>query len=207
MTNILYVTSSPRGGDSYSNQIAARVVEELKQTHPGAVVTVRDLARDPLPHIDQDFVAATRSPDGPQTPKQRALLAHSDALVDELLKADIVVIAAAMINFSVTSTLKTWFDYIARAGRTFSYSEAGAKGLVTGKRVIVVAATGGVYAGDSAAFDFQIPWLKTVLGFMGMTDVEVIKVEGTAYGPAAADKAIAHATTCARVVAAERVAA
>ena len=160
-------------------------------------MTVRDLARDPLPHIDQDFITATRSAEGAQTPKQRAMLTHSDALVDELLKADIVVIAAAMINFSVASTLKTWFDYVARAGRTFSYSEAGAKGLATGKRVIVVAATGGVYAGDSAAFDFQVPWLKTVLGFLGMTDVEVIKVEGTAYGPDAADKAIAHATTCA----------
>ena len=112
-----------------------------------------------------------------------------------------------MINFSVASTLKTWFDYVARAGRTFSYSEKGAQGLVTGKRVIVVAATGGVYAGESAAFDFQVPWLKTVLGFLGMTDVEVIKVEGTAYGAAAAEKAIADATTCARVVAADRIAA
>ena len=207
MTSILYVTSSPRGEDSYSNKIGARVLDHLKQNHPGATVTVRDLARDPLPHIDQDFVVATRSPAGPQTPRQHALRAHSDALVDELVKADIVVIAAAMINFSVASTLKTWFDYIARAGRTFSYSEKGAQGLVTGKRVIVVAATGGVYAGESAAFDFQIPWLKTVLGFLGMTDVEVIKVEGTAFGAEAAEKAIAHATTCARVVSEVRAAA
>lgn len=207
MTNILHVTSSPRGDDSYSNRIGARVLGHLKQNYPGATVTVRDLAREPLPHIDQDFVIATRSPNGPQTPKQRALLAQSDALIDELLKADVVVIAAAMINFSVASTLKTWFDYIARAGRTFSYSDSGARGLVTGKRVIVVAATGGVYAGDSAALDFQVPWLRTVLGFLGMTDVEVIKVEGTALGAAAAEKAIAEATTCARVVSEVRAAA
>ncbi len=198
MSRILYVSSSPRGSASYSNQVAARVIDELRQANPQATLTVRDLARDPLPHIDADFVAATRSADGPRTEKQRAILAQSDALVDELLAADIVVIAAPMINFSVSTTLKSWFYYIARAGRTFSYSEAGPKGLVTGKRVIVVSASGGIYSGDNAAFDFQVPWLRNMLGFLGMTDVEVIRVEGTAYGPEAADKALERATVQAR---------
>ncbi len=193
MSSILYVSSSPRGSVSYSSQVAARVVRELQQADPQATVTVRDLARDPLPHIDDDFVAATRSADGPRTEKQRAILAQSDALVDELFAADVIVIAAAMINFSVSTTLKSWFDYIARAGRTFSYSEAGPKGLVTGKRVIVVSASGGIYSGENVAFDFQVPWLRNMLGFLGMTDVEVIRIEGTAFGPEAADQALRRA--------------
>jgi len=198
MSNILYVSSSPRGSASYSNRVAARVIRELRQADPQTTVTVRDLAQDPVPHVDVDFVTATRSADGPRTERQRAILAQSDALVAELLAADIIVIAAPMINFSVATTLKSWFDYIARAGRTFSYSEAGPKGLVSDKRVIVVSASGGIYSGENAAFDFQVPWLRNMLGFLGMTDVEVIRVEGTALGPEAADKALERATAHAR---------
>ncbi len=191
--NILYVTSSSRGSASYSNRVAANVLDELRAREPGATVTVRDLARAPLPHIGDEFVAATRSPNGPQTDEQRALLAQSDALVDELFAADLIVIATPMINFTIPSNLKTWIDYVARAGRTFSYSEAGPKGLVTGKQVILVAARGGIYA-QMPALDFQLPYLKSVLGFLGMTDVEVLEVEGTASGPEAAEKAVAAAT-------------
>jgi FMN-dependent NADH-azoreductase len=191
--NILHITSSPRGEASYSNRVAAQVVAELKGRAGSAAVTTRDLARDPLPHIDADFVAATKSPAGAQTEKQRAQLAQSDALVDELIAADLVVIAAPMINFSIPSNLKTWIDYVARAGRTFSYSEKGPQGLVTDKQVILVVARGGVYS-DKPAFDFQVPYLKNVLGFLGMTDVEVLDVEGTAFGPEAAEKAVAAAT-------------
>jgi FMN-dependent NADH-azoreductase len=192
--NILYVTSSSRGSASYSNRVAAEVLDELRTRSPGASVTMRDLAGAPLPHIGDDFVAATRSPNGPQTDEQRALLAQSDALVDELFAADVIVIAAPMINFTVPSNLKTWIDYVARAGRTFRYSEKGPEGLVTGKQVIIVAARGGVYADAGKALDFQLPYLKSVLGFLGMTDVEVLEVEGTAYGPDAAEKAVAAAT-------------
>jgi FMN-dependent NADH-azoreductase len=190
--NILHVTSSARGNASYSNRVAVQVIDELSARNPGAAVTVRDLAREPLPHIDDDFVAATRSLAGPQTDHQRAQLAQSDALVDELIASDVIVIAAPMINFTIPSTLKTWIDYVARAGRTFSYSEKGPQGLVTGKQVIIVAARGGVYAGNNP-LDFQVPYLKSVLGFLGMTDVEVIEVEGTAFGPDAAEKAVAAA--------------
>ena len=191
--NILHLTSSPRGSASYSNRVATRVLDELRQRNPGASVTTRDLARDPLPHIDENFVAATRSAEGPQTETQRAQLALSDTLVDELLAADVVVIATPMINFTIPSNLKTWVDYVARAGRTFSYSEAGPKGLVTGKQVILVAARGGVYAGNPA-LDFQVPYLKSVLAFLGMTDVDVLEVEGTAYGPEVAEKAVEAAS-------------
>jgi FMN-dependent NADH-azoreductase len=192
--NVLYVTSSSRGSASYSNRVAAEVLDELRGHNPDATVTIRDLAREPLPHIDDGFVAATRSPNGPQTDEQRALLAQSDALVDELFAADVIVIAAPMINFTIPSNLKTWIDYVARAGRTFRYSEKGPEGLVIGKQVIVVAARGGIYADAGKALDFQLPYLKSVLGFLGMTDVEVLEVEGTAYGPDAAEKAVAAAT-------------
>ena len=100
---------------------------------------------------------------------------------------------ASKINFTIPSNLKTWIDYVARAGRTFSYSEAGPKGLVTGKHVILAVARGGIYS-DKQAFDFQVPYLRNVLGFLGMTDIEVVDVEGTAYGPEAAEKAVAAAT-------------
>ena len=192
--NILYVTSSPRGSASYSNRVAAEVLDELRVRNPGATVITRDLVRDPLPHIGDDFVAATRAPNGPQTDNQRALLAQSDALVDELFAADVIVIAAPMINFTIPTNLKAWIDYVARAGRTFRYSEKGPEGLVTGKQVILVAARGGVYADAGKALDFQVPYVKSVLGFLGMNDVEVLEVEGTAYGPDAAEKAVAAAT-------------
>ena len=207
MANILLITSSPRGSESYSNRIADTVIRDLRNNDPDALLMVRDLAQDPLPHVDDDFVTATRGREGPQTPRQQAILAESDELIDELTAADIVVIAAPMINFSVSSTLKAWFDYIARAGRTFSYSEKGPQGLMTGKRVIIVSASGGIYSGANAAFDFQVPWLRSMVGFLGMTDVEVIRVEGTALGSEAAEQAVARAAAQAHEVAAAAAAA
>jgi len=205
--NILHVTSSPRGSASYSNRVATNVLDELAARNPGATVMVRDLARDPLPHIGDDFVAATRGPNGPQTDAQRALLKRSDELVDELFAADLIVIAAPMINFTIPSNLKAWIDYVARAGRTFRYSEKGPEGLVKGKQVIIVAARGGVYSGAGSALDFQVPYLKSVLGFIGLTDVEVLEVEGTAYGPEAAEKAVVGATAKLHTTCEQRVAA
>src|SRR3954453_13720564 len=175
--NILHVTSSPRGSASYSNRVATNVLDELTARSPGPSVTVRELARDPLPHIGDDFVAATRGPNGPQTDAQRALLTRSDELVDELFAADVILIAAPMINFTIPTNLKAWIDYVARAGRTFRYGDKGPEGLGKGKQVVVGAARGGVYAGNPA-LDFQLPYLKSVLGFLGMTDVEVLEVEG-----------------------------
>jgi FMN-dependent NADH-azoreductase len=193
MSNILYVTSSPRGGDSYSNRVAARVLDELEQAHPGATVVVRDVARDPLPHVDEDFVAALRSPEGPRNVRQQAIIAKSDALIDELLAADIIVIAAPMYNFGIPSTLKAWIDYIARAGRTFRYSEKGPEGLVKGKKVILINSRGGIYSsGPAQALDHQGTYLRSVLGFLGITDIASIDVEGVAYGLDAAENAVAQ---------------
>jgi FMN-dependent NADH-azoreductase len=207
MTHILFITSSPRGTSSYSNRVAFELLGELQRHNPGSRITVRDLVRDRLPHIDEDFVAATRSAEGPSTESQRALAAQSESIVDELMSADTIVIAAAMINFSIPSSLKAWIDNICRPGRTFSYSEAGPKGLVIGKKVFLVVARGGVYSGDRKAYDFQLPYLLQVLGFLGMTDIEVIDIEGTAFGPEAAERAVAAGLTTARRLVGERRAA
>jgi FMN-dependent NADH-azoreductase len=195
MTNILLVLSSPRGEASHSTQVARNLVVRLKAARPDAAVAVRDLASDPLPHIDAEFIGALFTPDENRSDTQRAEVERSDRLVDELLAADIVVIASAMINFAPTSTLKSWLDHIARAGRTFRYTEAGTpEGLVPGKKVYLVESRGGVYSeGALKAIDFQEPYLRHMLGFMGMTDVEVIAVEGTLLGPDVAEKAVSAA--------------
>lgn len=189
-TNVLYVSSSPRNG-SYSTSVAERVIAEIRQADPDANVITRDLARTPLPHIDADFVQATRTAEGPQGDLQRAAAARSDALIDEVFAADVIVIAAPMYNFSIPSTLKAWIDHIARPGRTFSYSEKGPEGLVKGKRVIIVNAKGGIYSsGPAQALEHQSTYLRGVLGFLGMTDIESIDIEGVGYGPEATEKAV-----------------
>jgi FMN-dependent NADH-azoreductase len=190
MTNVLYVSSSPRSG-SYSTSVAERVIAEIRQADPNANVIVRDLARTPIPHVDADFLQATRTPEGPQTDTQRRIVARSDALIDEVFAADVIVIAAPMYNFSIPSTLKAWIDHIARPGRTFSYSEKGPEGLVKGKRAIIINAKGGIYSsGPAQALEHQSTYLRGVLGFLGITDVESIDVEGVGYGPEAAQKAV-----------------
>jgi FMN-dependent NADH-azoreductase len=191
MRQILCLTSSPRRDTSYSNLVAARLLKELRVVHPDAAVTIRDLARYPLPHIDEDFVIATRSVAGARTPRQRALLDQSDILIDEVLRADTVVIAAAMINFGIPSTLKAWIDYVVRPDRTFRYTEAGSRGLLKGRRAILVLARGGIYSGGPMkAFEHEESYLRSILKFLGITDVQSILIEGVALGPEAAERAV-----------------
>ncbi len=209
MTNILFVTTSPRGEASLSTQVAQTLLEDLKAGHPGAAVVTRDLGSDPLPHLGADQLGGFFTPEDQRTAGQTAAVAVSDELIGELKAADIVVIASAMINFSITSTLKSWLDHLARAGLTFRYTEEGHPvGLVTGKKVYVVLATGGVYsAAPGNAIDFQAPYLRHMLGFMGLTDVEIVRVEGSIFSPEAAEKAVNDATAKAHAVAAQAVAA
>jgi FMN-dependent NADH-azoreductase len=191
MRQILCLTSSPRRDTSYSNLVAARLLRELRIVHPDAAITIRDLAGNPLPHIDDDFVTATRSVAGARTPRQRALVEQSDILVDELLAADTIVIASAMINFGVPSTLKTWIDYVCRPSRTFRYTEHGTKGLLGGRRAILVLARGGLYsAGPMRVLEHDESYLRAVLAYLGITDVETIAIEGVAFGAEAAERAV-----------------
>jgi len=192
MNNVLLLTSSPRGEHSLSTQVAT----ELAQKIQGAHLTVRNLWSAPLPHIGPGFIHAIFTPEESRSPEQREALALSNELIAELKAADLVIIAAGMINFGMPSTLKTWIDYITRSGETFSYGEAGPQGLVTGKKVALVIATGGVYsAGPMTAMNHLEPHLRAVLGFLGMTDVETILIEGVAFGPEATEKALTDART------------
>ncbi|MEK1888683.1 MAG: FMN-dependent NADH-azoreductase [Phyllobacterium sp.] len=194
MSSILLVTSSPRGAASHSTRVATELAQKLQAKTPSSKIVNRDLASNPLPHIDADYSSGIYTPAESRSPRQHSVVGVSDAIVDELFAADAIVIATGLINFNITSTLKAWVDHIARAGKTFSYGAEGPKGLVTGKKVYIVIASGGVYSsGPAAAFDHAVPYLKTALGFLGMTDVEVVRIEGVAMGPEAEAKAVSSA--------------
>jgi FMN-dependent NADH-azoreductase len=155
---------------------------------------VRDLTHQPLPHIDDSFAVARNTPADHLTVSQKAALVLSDKLLAELFAADTVIIAAGMINFGIPSSLKAYVDYVVRPGVTFRYGEQGPQGLVTGKKAYLVLARGGVYTqGPMQALNFQDPYLKAALGFIGVTDIEVIAIEGIAFGPDVAKKALAAA--------------
>jgi FMN-dependent NADH-azoreductase len=194
MSNLLFITSSPRGRQSYSQQIARGIVDDLKIRDPGMRVVVRDLAKQPLPHASDDFACSRALPPDPRDAVAARALALSDALVAELQAADVIVIAAPMHNFGIPSALKAWIDYIVRPGQTITYSAQGSRGLVEGKKVVLVLARGRVYSsGAMQPFDFQEPYLRTVLGFIGMTDVEVVRIEGLALGAEAVRAALSSA--------------
>jgi FMN-dependent NADH-azoreductase len=194
MKNILLVLSSPRGQQSYSHQVASDIVDDLKLRHPGATLVVRDLAKEPLPHVGEAFVGGLFSPPEQRSPDQARAMARSDKLIDELFAADVVVMAVPMHNFGLPSTLKAWIDHIARAGRTFAYSEKGPQGLLKEKKAILVLARGGVYSdGPAKPLDFQESYLRSILGFLGITDVQVVRVEGVAMGEDAVKRALASA--------------
>jgi FMN-dependent NADH-azoreductase len=193
MSNILLLLSSPRGEASLSTKVARTLAEGIA-AGSGATLTVRDLGANPPAHIDSEFVVAATAPSDNPSAAQKIAAEESDRLIAEIAAADTVVIGAAMINFAVTSPLKSWFDRIAVRGKTFRYTESGPEGLLKGKKAYVVLASAGVYSdGPTKAIDFASPYIRHMLGFMGITDVETIRVEGLAFGEEAAQKAISGA--------------
>jgi FMN-dependent NADH-azoreductase len=150
-----------------------------------------------MPHLDGETYVAMGTPSGDHDSRQQAAVALSDTLIAELEAADTIVLAVPMYNFSIPSTLKAWIDHVARRGRTFKYTEKGPEGLLKGKKVVVLTARGGVYSNGApaAVYDFQEPYIRTVLGFLGLTDVTFVHFEGIGMGPDAAaanrEKAIA----------------
>lgn len=192
MSQVLLITSSPRV-ESFSARVGRTLAEKLA-SRPGSTLTVRDLTHHPLPHIDDSFAVARNTPSDFLTSAQKSVLSLSDELLRELFAADTLIIAAGMINFGIPSSLKAYVDYVVRPGITFRYGEKGPEGLVKGKKAYLVLARGGVYTqGPMQAYNFQDTYLKVALGFMGITDVEVIAVEGVAFGPEAAEKAVGAA--------------
>jgi len=202
MSQILLITSSPRL-QSHSTKVARALADKLATRAPNSAVTVRDLTREPLPHIDDSFATGRALPADKLTPAQKDVLALSDKLLNELFAADTIIIAAGMINFGIPSNLKAYIDYIVRPGVAFRYSEKGPEGLIKGKKVYLVLARGGVYSeGPMQQFNFQDTYLRAALSFMGLTDIEMITMEGVALGPDAADRAVGAALTKVSTIAA-----
>ena len=187
---LLHIDSSILGDASVSRAISAAIVASLKAAHPGIAVTYRDLGATPIPHLSGAYLAGQSADVKHDQALQEDVALGGQALA-EFLDADIVVVGAPMYNFAVPSQLKAWIDRILVAGKTFRYTAAGAEGLVHGKRVFLAVSRGGVYEGTAAAaVEHQESWLKAVLGFIGVTDVEVIRAEGIAYGPEHREKAL-----------------
>lgn len=194
MKNLLVINSSAAREDSVSRVLVEEAAARLLQANPAAIVVRRDLGVDPVPHLAVDTLAGVRGT--PTTPAEHRARALSDALISELRAADTIVIGAPMYNFGVTTSLRAWFDHVLRAGETFSYSAAGPKGLLAGKRVIVVESRGGLYSeGPAMAVDFQEPYLRHLLGFVGITDITFVRAEKIGYGPEARAAALAQAKT------------
>jgi FMN-dependent NADH-azoreductase len=192
MTTALIVTSSANGESSVSSRLAATLTERLREADPAARIVLRDVGSEPLPHLTADTVAAIKGE--PATEAERAARLLSDSLVEELAEADILVIASPMYNFGMSSTLKAWFDHVLRAGLTFRYTAEGPEGLMTGRKAVVIESRAGFYSdGPGAAMDGQEPHLRTLLGFIGITDVTFVRAEKLAFGPEAAEAAITQA--------------
>lgn len=181
MKQILHISSSPRSEASVSKQLGNAVVEKITAKYPGSILKKRDLTNPLFPHLEEAQIHAFFTPAEHRTPEQLKSVVLSDTVITELKEADIIVIEAPLYNFGITSTLKSWLDHIARAGATFRYSENGPEGLIKNKKVYLAFSSGGVYSeGERQAYDFVIPYLTQTLGFMGMTDISVVRAEGLA---------------------------
>lgn len=192
MSKILLVNSSVRRADSVSRKVTGEFVAKLQKRDPDAVVIERDVAAQPLPHLTEQTIGAFFTPPEQRSAEQAQIVKLSESLVQELFDADIIVIGAPMYNFSVTSGLKAWIDHVARAGVTFKYGENGPVGLLTGKKVYVFTASGGVYtSGPAQGMDFVGTYLRTVLGFIGLTDITLVHSEGLV-SEAGVEKALAQ---------------
>ncbi len=177
---LLNLEVSPNGENSSSRQASRHLLEKFEKDIPGISITTRDLNAHPIPHLTEAVVGAAFTPPDARTPDQQEAIKFSDELVDELLASDVIVISTPMWNFGLPSVLKAWVDHIVRAGRTFSFSSEGLKGLVPTKKVYVVVSSGGVFSeGPYAAYDHFVPSIRAILGFIGLTEVEIIRVEGT----------------------------
>jgi FMN-dependent NADH-azoreductase len=179
MKQILVVESSPRGVESASRQLTRKLTERLRALYPEARLVERDLAKDPLPHLDYRTVKAIFARDQTEAESLQEALRLSDQVTEEVLSADLLVIASPMWNFGLPSSLKAWVDHIVRPGKTFSYTASGAEGLACEKKAILVLASGGVFTqGPWKSWDTEEPYLRLILGFIGITDVQTVRAQG-----------------------------
>jgi FMN-dependent NADH-azoreductase len=206
MNTILVIDSAASGEASVSRTLVREAVAALTAEYQPDRVVYRNLGQSPVPHLTEANLAGVRGT--PETEAEHTARALSDELIAELRAADVIVIGAPMYNFSIPTTLRAWFDHVLRAGETFRYSEAGPQGLLEGKKVIVVESRGGLYSeGPAQALDFQEPYLRHLLGFIGLTEVSFVRAERIGFGPEAREAAIAAATDSLRQLATERLSA
>lgn len=181
MKRILHIISSPRGEESFSIKLGNAIVERIKSAYPGSTVKESNLVEKQFPHLEEAQITSFFTPEEYRTPENIEAIRHSDEAIREIMEADTIVIGAPFYNFSIHSTLKAWIDHISRAGVTFRFTENGSfEGLVHGKKVYIAVASGGIYSeGAMQSYDFSAPYLRAILGFLGITDVNVVRVEGT----------------------------
>ena len=192
--NVLHIDSGILGDHSVSRRLTAAIVAQIKADDPSAIVTYRDLVAEALPHLTGAHLMAANAKPGELDAQVAADVRNSAIVLDEFLAADTIVVGAPMYNFSLPSQLKAWIDRVAVAGKTFRYTAEGPEGLAKGKKVIIVSTRGGHYsAGPAAAMDHQESYLKVVLGFFGITDVEVVRAEGLNLSPESKGNAISEA--------------
>lgn len=192
MTTLLQLNASINNSNGQSSQLANQFVAAFREKHPEAKIIVRDVAAaEAVPHLDAERFGAFITKPEERSNAQHAVVAYSDALIAELQQADVIVLGLPMYNFGVPSQLKAYFDHIARAGVTFKYTDKGPEGLLTGKKVYVFAARGGLYAGTP--MDTQTSYVRDFLRFLGMTEVEFIYAEGLAISPQSKQSGLAKA--------------
>lgn len=180
MTNILVITASIFGQDGQSSQLVKRTLDQLRQTHGDVNIVTRDLAVEPVPHLDASRFGAFLTGEDDRNDEQKRVIDYSDSLIQEIQSADVIVMGVPMYNFGIPSALKAYFDHIARAGVTFRYTENGPVGLLEDRPVYVLAARGGIYAGTPN--DSQTPYIRSFLGFIGLKDVHFVYAEGLNMG-------------------------
>ncbi|MFH7015438.1 FMN-dependent NADH-azoreductase [Flavobacterium sp. FlaQc-47] len=178
---ILNIATSIKGDASFSNKLSNAILEKLKTEYNEIEVKTLDLSKTPLPYLSELDISAFYTPEENRTEAHKETLRQSDLATTELLEADIIVIGVPLYNFGIPAVLKGWIDQVARAGKTFSYDENGPKGLLTDKKVFLSIASGAIFSdGPYKSYDFSEPYLRTVLGFLGITDITTFRVEGTA---------------------------
>lgn len=192
---ILNIVTSIKGEASFSNKLSNAILDKLKAEYNQIEVETLDLSKTPLPYLSELDISAFYTPAEQQTEAQKETLKYSDKATNEVLNADIIVIGVPLYNFGIPAVLKGWIDQVARAGKTFSYDENGPKGLLTNKKVFLSIASGAIFSdGPYKSYDFSEPYLRAVLGFLGITDVTTFRVEGTAI-PDFAENALPKALT------------
>jgi FMN-dependent NADH-azoreductase len=192
MSTLLQINASINDDNGQSSQLANQFVSAFRARNPHAKIVVRNVAtNDPVPHLNGERFGAFIAKPEERSAAQHAIVAYSDSLIDELKRADVIVLGLPMYNFGVPSQLKAYFDHVARAGVTFAYTDKGPVGRLTGKKVYVFAARGGLYAGTP--MDTQTSYVRDFLRFIGMTDVEFVYAEGLAISPQSKEAGLAKA--------------